>query len=143
MPPLFNLSPPLLMQHFHSTLTFKPLIPHLPILYRLPHHRLLLLAVLLRLLLPLPPLTPSGFFNGMLAVSEQGALNCYIFFRPIPLTLSVSRNLILTHLPLSGSLDSLLCDLISPTPDLAFSLVMPRTLGYSSLNFLPNLSLFA
>ena len=59
-------------------------------------------------------LTPSGFFNGMLAVSEPGALNYYIFFRPIPLTLSVSRNLILTHLPLSGSLDYVLCNLIAP-----------------------------
>ena len=54
------------------------------------------------------PLTPSGFFNGMLGVFDPGALNCYTFFRPIPLTLSVSRNLILTHLPFSGSLDSLL-----------------------------------
>ena len=35
----------------------------------------------------------------MLAVSEPGALNCYIIFHPIPLTLSVSRNPILTHLP--------------------------------------------
>ena len=45
------------MQHSCLTLVSKPLIPHLPILYLLPlppHHRLLLLAVLLRLLLPLP-----------------------------------------------------------------------------------------
>ena len=45
------------MQHFHPTLAFKPLIPLLPILFLLllhPHHRLLLQAVLLRLLLPLP-----------------------------------------------------------------------------------------
>ena len=40
----------------------------------------------------------SGFFNGMLEVFEPGALNCFTFFRPIPLTLSVARNSILTHL---------------------------------------------
>ena len=67
------------------------------------------------------------------------------------MTLYVSRNSILTHLPLSGFLDSLLCVLIAPTPGVAFSLVMPRTLAtassfssgrvYISLNFLPPLSL--
>ena len=85
-----------------------------------------------RLLLPLPLLTPLGFFNGMLAVSERGALNYYIFFGPILLTLSLFRNLISTHLPLSGSVDSLLCDWIAPTPGFAFSLVMPRTLAVTS-----------
>ena len=84
-------------------------------------------------------------------VSEPGALNYYIFFRPILLTLSAFRNLISTYFPLSGSLDSLLCDLIAPTPGPAFSLVMPRTLaavssflsgrGYPFLNLLPPLSL--
>ena len=46
------------MQHSCPTLVSKPLIPHLPILYLLPlrpHHSPLLLAVLLRLLPPLPP----------------------------------------------------------------------------------------
>ena len=38
--------------------------------------------------------------------------------------LFISRNLILIHLPLSGFLDSLLCDLIAPTPGLTFSLLM-------------------
>ena len=47
------------MQHFHPTLTFKPLILFLPTLYLLPlhpHHRLMLLAVSLypQLSLPLP-----------------------------------------------------------------------------------------
>ena len=97
------------------------------------------------------PLTLSGFFNGMLEVFEPGALNYFTFSRPIPLTLFVSRNPILTHLPLSGSLDSLLCALIALTPGLAFSLLMPRTLAavssfspdkaYLSLNFLPPLFL--
>ena len=27
-----------------------------------------------------PSLTPSGFFNGMLGVSEPGSLNCYTYF---------------------------------------------------------------
>ena len=50
--------PPLLMQHSHPTLAFKPLIPVLPASYLLPlhpHHRLMLLADFLHLLLPLPP----------------------------------------------------------------------------------------
>ena len=49
--------PHLLMQHPHPTLAFKPLILFPPTLYFLPlhpHHRLMLLAVSLYLLLPLP-----------------------------------------------------------------------------------------
>ena len=52
------LGPLLLMQHSRTTLAFKTLITLLPILSLLPllpHHRLLLLAVLLRLLLPPAP----------------------------------------------------------------------------------------
>ena len=119
IPLLSNPPFPLVMLYSLHTLAFKPLIPLQPILFLLPllpHHRLLLLAALLRLLLLL---TLSGFFNGMLAVFESGALNCFIFSRPIPLILSASRNLILTHLPLSGFLDSLLCVLIAHTPGLA------------------------
>ena len=96
------------------------------------HHRPQLLAALLRLLPPLPPLTLSGFFNGMLEVFEPGALNYFTFSRPILSTSSASRNPISTHLPLSGSLDSLLCVLIAPTPSLAFSLMMPCTLAAAS-----------
>ena len=81
------------------------------------------------------PLILSGFFNGMLRVSEPGALNCFNFFTPIPLTLFVSRNPILTHLPPSRFLDSLLCVLIAPTPGLAFTLLMPPTLA-AALSFL-------
>ena len=65
------------------------------------------------------------------------------------LFLSVSRNPILTHLPLSEFLDSLLCVLIAPIPGLEFSLLMPCTLAavssfssgraYLFLNFLPSL----
>ena len=79
-----------------------------------------------------------------------GALNYFIFYRPIQSILSASRNPILTALPLSGFLDSLLCVLIAPTPGLAFSFLIPRTLAaalsfssgkaYLFLNFLPPLS---
>ena len=89
--------PLLLMHNSHPTLTFKPLIPFPPTLYLLPphrHDRLMLLAVSLYLLLLLPLSTPSGLFNGMLGVYEPGALKCYTFFRLIPLTLFISRNLI-------------------------------------------------
>ena len=75
----------------------------------------------------------------------------FTFFHPILSTLSAFRNPILTHLPLSGFLDSLCCVLIAPTPGLAFSLLMPRmpvaALSFSSdraypfLNFLPPLFL--
>ena len=88
------------MQHFSPTHIFKALIPLMPTLYLLslhPPHRLMLLAVFLYLLLPLPFLTPSGLFNGMIEISEPGALNFYTFFRLIQLTLIVFRNLTLTH----------------------------------------------
>ena len=98
-----------------------------------------------------PPLTLSGFSNGMLEVFEPGALNYSTFFRPILSTLSAFRNPILTPLPFSGFLDCLLCVLIIPTPGLAFFLLIPRTpaaaLSFSSgraylfLNFLPPLFL--
>ena len=104
-------SAPLLMQLSHPIFAFKPFMPLPPTLYLLPlhlHHCPTLLSVSLPLLLPLFPLTLSGFFNGMLGVSKPGALNFYTLFRLIPLSLFVSRNLILTHLSVSGSLDSLL-----------------------------------
>ena len=80
----------------------------------------MLLAISLHFLPPLHLLTPSGFFNGMLGVSEPVASNFYTLFHLIPLTLFVSRNLTLIYIPLSGFLDSLLCDLIAPTPGLVF-----------------------
>ena len=142
------------MLHSRPTLVFKPLIPHLPIIYLLPlppHHRTLLLAVLLRFLSLLPCDSLSGFFNGMLEVFEPGALNYFTFSRPILSNLSASRKPILTPLPLSRFLDSLLCVLIAPTPGLAFSLMKPRTLAaalslssgraYLFLNFPPPLFL--
>ena len=143
----------LLMLHSRSTLASKPFIPicsfyifSLCPLTTVPCSGLYFYASYL-----LFPLILSGFFNGMLEVFEPGALNYSTFFHPILSALSASRNPILIHLPLSGSLDSLLCVLIAPTPGLAFSLVMPRTLAaalslssgkaYLSLNFLPPLFL--
>ena len=100
---------------------------------------------------PLLPLILSGFFNEMLEVFEPGALNYFTFSHPTLSTLFAFRNPILTDLPLSGFLDSLLCVLIAPTPGLAFSLLMPPTLAaalslssgraYFFLNFLPPLFL--
>ena len=88
------------MLHFFTTLVFKLLVPRQPILYLLP--------------LPLTTapcswlffysscflslLTLSGFFNGILEIFRPGALNYFIFFRPILLTSFESRNQILTHL---------------------------------------------
>ena len=78
------------------------------------------------------PLTCSRFFNGMLEVFEPGALNFYTLSHLIPLTLFVSRNRILIHLPLTEFLDSLLSDLIALTPGLAFFLPLTRTLATAS-----------
>ena len=149
-----NLAPSLLMQHLHPTLAFKPLILFRPLCI----FSLCTLTTascswlfLFTFCFLFPSLTPSGFFNGMLGVSEPGALNCYTLFRLIPLTLLVSRNLTLIYLPLSGFLDFLLCNAIAPTPDPVFFLLMSQTLAaassfslgraYPSLNFLPPLFL--
>ena len=133
----------LLMQHFHPTFTFRPLVLFPPILYLLSlHPPRMFLAVFVCLLLP--PLTPSGFFNVMLEVWR--APNYYILSCLILLTLFVSRNLTLTHLFLSGSLNILLCNLIARTLVLKLFLLVPCTLAavssflsskaYPSLNFL-------
>ena len=70
----------------------------------------------------------------MLGISDPVALNYYTLFCLIPLTLFVSRNLTLIYLPLSGFLDSLLCNLIAPTPGLEFFLLMPHTLAAASFS---------
>ena len=142
------------MQHFLPTPTYKPLMPRYTHFISSPSASLPPSHVPGCFSAPpasSSPLTPSGFFNGMLAVSGQGALNFYTLFRLMPLTFFVSRNLTLIHTPPSKSLDSLLCDLIIPTLGLAFSLQMPGTLAAASsfssvsaylfLNFLPPLFL--
>ena len=143
--------PLLLMQHSHSTLTFNPFSADFvssPFAPSPPPHAP---GCFIHSQLSIPFQTPSGFFNGMLGVSKPGALNYYTLFRLILLTLFISRNPTLIHLPLFGSLDSLLCDPIAPTPDLVFFLLMSQTLAatssfsssraYSSLSFLPPLFL--
>ena len=145
---------PVLIQHSHPTLTFKPFILILLTLYLLPlhpYHHLMLLAVSLYLLLPLPLPNSLRVLQWNAGVSKPGALNCYTLFCVISLTLFVSRNLTLIYLPLSGSLDSLLCDPMAPTPDLICFLLMSQTLAvaslfssgraYPSLSFLPPLFL--
>ena len=146
--------PLLLMQHWHPTLAFKSFILFARTLY------LLLCTLttascfwlfLFTSCFLFYSLTLSGFFNGMLGVSKPGVLNCYTLFRLIPLILFVSRNLTLIDLPLTGSLDSLLCDPMAPTTDPSFFLLMSQTLAaassfssgraYPSLSFLPPLFL--
>ena len=136
------------------TLVFKPLIFLSPIcissLCTLPIP-LMFRVVFPYLLLSRPSLTRSGFLNGMSEVFEPEALNYYTLSHLILQILSAYRNLIFTHLPLSGSVHFLLCDLIALTTSLAFLLPMTRTpvvvLSFSSsraylfLNFLLFLSL--
>ena len=141
------------MQHSHPTLVFKPLILFRPTLHLLCPLTTALCSwlFLFTSYFLFPSLTPSGFFNGMLGVSKPGALNCNTLFRLIPFSLFVFRNQTYIYLPLSGFLDSLLCDLMAPTPDLVFFLLMSQTLGaalsflsgraYPSLSFLPPLFL--
>ena len=96
-------SPPPLMQHFHPTLTFKPLFPLPPTLYLLPlhpHHCLMLLAVSLHLLFSLPP---DSLRILQWNAGDLRARSTHL----ILLTLFVSRNLSSIHLLLSRSLDSL------------------------------------
>ena len=73
------------------------------------------LAIFLLRLLPLPPLTGSGFFNRMPKVFKPEVLNYFTLPHFILRILSLSRNPILTHLPFSRSIDSLFCNLITPT----------------------------
>ena len=69
------------------TLAFKALIPLPYTLYLIPlqpHHPLPFQAVSLLSSVSSCPLTPSGFFNGILGISEAGALKFYTLFRPTP-----------------------------------------------------------
>ena len=141
------------MLHFRPTLVFKLIIPRRPILYLLPlppHHRPLLLAILLRLL---PPLLPDSIrvlqwnAEGLRARSTE--LLHFLSSHSVDHIGIQESNL--NSFSSSGSLDFLLCVLIAPTSDLAFSFARPRTLAavlsfsscrvYLSLNFLPPLFL--
>ena len=144
--------PLLLMQHSHPTLTFKILILFPPTLYLLPlhpHHRLMLLAVYLYLLLSLP------LHNSLRVLQwNAGGLRARITkllhfnsSHPVDLIYIQESNLNLSSF--SGSLDSLLYNPMAPTPDLVLLLLMSQTLvtassfsssrAYSSLSFLPPL----
>ena len=73
----WSICPPLPFQRSHSTLAFKPPILLPPTSYLLSLHSThphMFTAVFLYLLLPLPHLTRSGFFNKMPEVFEPGAL---------------------------------------------------------------------
>ena len=148
IPPLYNLALRLLKLHSLPTLVFKPLIPVGPFcifflcpLTTVPCSWLSLYASCLL----------SSVFQWNAGGLRARSTELLHFLSTILLTLSVSRNPILTHFPLSGILDSLLCVLLPPTPGLAFSLVMPRTLAavssfssgraYFFLNFLSPLFL--
>ena len=147
--------PLLLMQHLHPTLTFKPLILFPPTLYLFalhPYHRLMLLAASLYLLFPLPLPNSLRVFQwnagGLRARSTE--LLHFILSHSVDL-IYISRNLTLIYLPLSRSLDSLLCDSMAPTLHLVFFLLMSQTRAvassflsgrdYPSVSFLPPLFL--
>ena len=87
--------PLLLMQHSHPTLTFKLLILFRPLcifsLCTLTTASCSWLFHFTSCFL-FPSITLLGFFNGMLGVSEPGALHYYTLFRLILLTLFISRN---------------------------------------------------
>ena len=91
------------MLHSRPTLAFKFLIPRLPILYPLPlhpHHRPLLLAVLLHFLPPLPPDSLRVLqWNARSLRARSTELLHFLSSHPVDLILS--RNPILTHLPFS------------------------------------------
>ena len=127
--------PLLLMQHSHPTLAFKPLILFPPtsyLLYLHPHHRLMLLAVSLYLLLLLP--LPN--FLRVLQRNAEGlqtrSTELLHFISSRWWILFASRNLTLICLPLSGPLDSLVCHPMAPTPNLVFFLLMSETLAAAS-----------
>ena len=144
--------PPLLMQHSLPTLIFKPLIPLLPILYLLPlppHHRPFWLSFYASCLLSPPDSLRVLYWNAEGLRAESTELLHFLSSQPVDL-ICIQKSIV-THLPLSGFLDSLLCVLIAPILGLAFSLVMSRTLAaassfssskaYPFLNSLPPLSL--
>ena len=137
------------MQHSHSTLTFKPLILFPPTLYLLPlhpHHRLVLLAVFLYLLLSLP--LPNSLrvlqWNAGGLCARNTKLLHFISSHSVDLIYIQDSNLNLSSS--FQSLDSLLCDLISRSgifstdvPDASGGVITSR--AYSPLSFLPPLFL--
>ena len=152
IPPLCCLAhqplPPLLMQCLQPALAFKPLILLLPAscLPLHPHHRIMLLAVFLYLLLLLSAETIRILqwnAEGLRARSVE--LLHFILSHHVYFICNQEFNL-----NPSSSFQIprfLLCHLIAPTPSLAFFFQLPRTLAMTfispgqayPLNFLPPL----
>ena len=142
------------MLHFRPTLVFKPLIPFRFILYLLPllpHHRPLLLDVFLRLLPPLPPdsLRVLQWNAGGLRARNTKLLH-FLSSHSVDICTQESNLNSSSSFRIPGFSGLIAFSaLIAPTPDLAFSLLMPRTLAaassfssgraHRSLNFLPAL----
>ena len=144
----------LLMQHSHPTLAFKLLILFPLTLYLLPlhpHHRFMLLAVSLYLLLSLP--LPNSLrvlqWNAGGLQARSTKLIHFILSHPIDLIYIQEYNLNLFssfRIPGFFALQPM-----APTPDLVFFLLMSQMLAaalpfssssaYSSLSFLPPLFL--
>ena len=125
----YSIWPTLLMQHSHPTPTFYPPSVHFvtsPSAPSPPPHAPGCIST--------PPASSSPRVlqwnaGGLRARSTE--LLHFLSGHPIDLICIQESNL--NSSSLSGSLDSLLCDLIAPTPDLAFSLPIPRMLvGVSS-----------
>ena len=140
--------PPLLMLHSCPTLVSKSLISHLPILYLLP---LPPPPSLNPGRPPAPPLPPDSLrvlqWNAGGLRARSTVLLHFLSSHPVDFICIQESHFNSS----SGFLYSLLCVLIAPTPSLAFSLLMPRTLaaalsflsgwGCLLLNFLPPLCL--
>ena len=110
---IFSIWLSLPMQRYSRTLVFKPPTLCPPILYILPlhlPHPFTFLDVFLYLLLPLPPLDRSVFLNRIPKVFKPGAMSHDTSSSFILWIKSASNNPILTHLLLSGSLESLVCN---------------------------------
>ena len=125
--------PHLLMQHSHSTLTFKLLILFPRTLYLLPlhsHHRLMLLAVSLYLLLslPLPNFLRVLQWNAGGLRARRTKLIHFISSHPVGLIYIQESNLNLsTSFRIPGF--SALQSPMAPTPGLVFFLLMSQTLA--------------
>ena len=144
----------LLMQHSHPTLAFKTFILFLPALYLLllyPHHRLMLLAVSLYLLLPLP--LPNSLrvlqwnAGGLRARSTE--LLHFVLSHPVDLICIQESNLNLSFsfwIPRFSALRSdgthSRSDIFSTdVTDASSNVIISSGRAYPSLSFLPSLFL--
>ena len=132
--------PLLLMQHLHSTLTFKPLILFLPTLYLLPlhpHHRLMLLAASLypQLSLPLPNSLRILQWDAGGRQARSTKLLHFNLSHPVDLIYIQESNLNSSssfRIPGFSALRPM-----APTPDLVFFLLMSQMLAAASQTLPP------